>query len=103
MMVPPLLADTCIITKPAGGLSRQVIQRTNVTEDDEGKPVIDPEGETVGMVTEVRAGTAYVNPSPGITDTIRSKLGWGSADEDDYQLDSDRIDAIMDYEIRLKS
>ncbi|EJN60953.1 bacterio-opsin activator domain-containing protein [Halogranum rubrum] len=38
-----------------------------VTEDDEGKRVVDSHGETVGMVSEVKNGTAYVDPDPGIT------------------------------------
>lgn len=76
--------------------------RMHVTEDDEGKNVIDSSGKKIGIVTEVRSGTAYVNADPGITDTIRSKLGWGDADEDDYALEKDRIDTISDDEIRLK-
>lgn len=76
--------------------------RMHVTDDDEGKNVVDSSGETIGMVTEVRDGTAYVNADPGITDAIRSKLGWGDADKDDYALQKGRIDTITDDEIRLK-
>lgn len=76
--------------------------RMHVTDDDEGKPVVDSSGEKIGMVTEVTSGTAHVNPDPGITDMIRSKLGWGDADQDDYRLDSNRIDTVTDDEVRLK-
>lgn len=78
------------------------MERTNVTEDDEGKKVVNTRGDKVGMVSEVRDGTAYVNPDPGITDTIRSKLGWEDADADDYSLDESRIASVTDDEIRLK-
>ncbi|AEN06396.1 hypothetical protein [Halolamina sp.] len=78
------------------------MERTNVTEDDEGKQVVNTRGEKVGMVSEVRDGTAYVNLDPGITDSIRSRLGWGDADQDDYRLDRDRIATVTDDEIRLK-
>lgn len=78
------------------------MERTNVTEDDEGKKVVNTRGDKIGMVTEIRHGTAYVNPDPGITDTIRSKLGWDEADEDDYALDESRIASVNDNEIRLK-
>ncbi len=78
------------------------MQRTSVTDDDEGKRVVNTNGEKIGMVTEVRDGKAYVDPDPGITDTIRSKLGWGDADGDDYLLETSRIDTITDDEIRLK-
>jgi len=78
------------------------MDRTTISDDDEGKRVVNPEGNEIGMITEVRNGTAYVDPDPGIADSIRSKLGWGDADADDYQLESHRIDSITDDEIRLK-
>ncbi|MUV86143.1 PRC-barrel domain containing protein [Natronomonas sp. CBA1123] len=78
------------------------MERKHVTDDDEGKAVVDAHGEKIGMVTEVRSGTAYVNADPGITDTIRSKLGWGDADQDDYALEENRIHTVTDDEIRLK-
>ena len=78
------------------------MDRKNVTDDDQGKAVVDSSGQEIGMVTEIRSGTAYVNADPGLTDTIRSKLGWGDADEDDYALDESRIHTVTDDEIRLK-
>lgn len=77
------------------------MERKHVTEDDEGKAVVDSHGQKIGMVSEVRSGTAYVNADPGLTDTIRSKLGWSDADEDDYALEEDRIHTVTDDEIRL--
>jgi hypothetical protein len=77
--------------------------RKHVTDDDQGKRVVDSNGEKIGMVTEVKSGTAYVNADPGLTDTIRSKLGWGDADQNDYALEENRIDSVTDDEIRLKS
>lgn len=78
------------------------MERKHVTDDDEGKDVVDSSGRKIGMVTEVKSGTAYVNADPGLTDAIRSKLGWGDADEDDYALEKNRIATITDDEIRLK-
>jgi hypothetical protein len=46
-----------------------------ITEKDEGKRVIDSDGNEIGLVSGVRGGTAYVDPDPGIGDTILSKLG----------------------------
>lgn len=78
------------------------MDRTTLNEEDKGKSVVNSRGDKVGMVTEVEHGTAHVNPDPGITDTIASKLGWGSADEDEtYELDSSRVDTVTDDEIRL--
>ncbi len=78
------------------------MDRRNVTEDDEGKRVVNQRGDKVGMIAEVRSGSAYVDPDPGITDAIRSRLGWGDTDEDHYRLEEDRIDSITDDEVRLK-
>ncbi|XVH32911.1 PRC-barrel domain containing protein [Haloferacaceae archaeon DSL9] len=73
-----------------------------ITEDEEGKKVVNPAGETVGRIVDVDHGTAYVDPDPSIADTVLSKLGWTSADEDSYPLQEESIDEITDDEIRLK-
>ncbi|WP_436912284.1 PRC-barrel domain containing protein [Halosimplex marinum] len=75
--------------------------RTTVSDDDQGKPVVDDNGEKVGVVSEVRGGTAYVDPDPGVTDKVKSRLGWSDADEDDYPLADDEIATVADDEIRL--
>lgn len=75
--------------------------RTAVTEEDEGKPVVDAEGNTVGMIEEVRGGEAYIDPEPGLVDRIKSKLGWGNADEEDYTIDAEKIDRVSDDEVEL--
>lgn len=78
------------------------MERNHVTDDDQGKAVVDASGQKIGMVTEVKSGAAYVNADPGLTDTIRSKLGWGDADGGDYALEENRIETVTDDEIRLK-
>ena len=78
------------------------MDRTNFTEDDEGKSVMDANGDEIGMVNRVHGGDAFVDPDPGITDAIRSKLGWGQANKDEYRLESYRVDQITDDEIHLK-
>lgn len=79
------------------------MERHNVTEADEGKKVVNESGDTIGRVSEVRGGTAYVDPDPGITGTVMSKLGWDDADQDDHPLEESNIDTITDDEIRLGS
>ncbi|MFC6837287.1 PRC-barrel domain containing protein [Halomarina ordinaria] len=73
----------------------------DITEDDEGKKVVDARGETVGRVVDVEHGTAHVDPDPGVTDTVMSKLGWGDSDEDTYPLQEASIAEVTDDEIRL--
>lgn len=77
------------------------MQRTTLTEEDEGKPVKNSMGDEVGIVSEVRNGEAHVKPDPSITDKIRSKLGWDDADEETYHLEESRIDTVTEDEIRL--
>ena len=72
------------------------------TEHDEGKRVVDAEGDTIGLVSEVRAQTAYVDPDPDLMDRVRSKLGWGEADEESYPLDKDDVVDITDDEITVQ-
>lgn len=78
------------------------MERNHVTDDDQGKAVVNSNGDKIGMVTEVKAGTAYINADPGLADTIRSKLGWSDADEDDYALNEEHIHTVTDDEIRLR-
>ncbi|MFC6731222.1 MULTISPECIES: PRC-barrel domain containing protein [unclassified Haladaptatus] len=74
----------------------------SITEGDEGKPVVGAQGEQVGRVIDVEHGTAYVEPDPGLTDTLMSKLGWADRDEDTYPLQENAIGEITDDEIRLQ-
>ena len=75
---------------------------TTVSESDEGKKVMNAHGDVIGIVSGVKGGTAYVDPDPGVTDKIMSKLGWSSTDDEDYPLNQSKIDAVTDDEIRLK-
>ncbi|MDS0284593.1 PRC-barrel domain containing protein [Haloarcula onubensis] len=76
---------------------------SKVSEDEVGKDVVDAQGDQVGIVSAVKHGTAHVDPEPGITDKIRTTLGWEDTDEEDYPLQEEAIDTITDDEIRLES
>jgi hypothetical protein len=75
--------------------------RAKITDNDKGKPVVGPEGNPVGMIEEVSAGKAYVDPEPGLVDRLRARLGWGNADEEDYVLTEENIERITDNEVEL--
>ncbi len=75
---------------------------TQLTEDDEGKKVVSTDGDEIGRITEVRDGTAYVDPDPGMFDTVKAKLNWGDAGEDSYPLEADHVADVTDNEIRLR-
>jgi sporulation protein YlmC with PRC-barrel domain len=72
-----------------------------LTARDEGKPVVDSNGERIGTVTAVEDGSAHIDPDQGLVDEIKSQLGWGSPDEDSYPLPQGRITEVADDEIRL--
>jgi len=73
-----------------------------ITDDEEGKRVLNARGDEIGRVTEVRNGVAYVDPDPSITDTIKAKLGWGEKDDEEaFRLDPSNVEAVTDDEIHL--
>lgn len=72
-----------------------------LTEADEGKDVVNSDGDKIGRVVNVEHGKAHVDPDPGLTDTIRSTLGWGDDDQEDYVLDTSSIETVSDSEIHL--
>lgn len=77
------------------------VGRTEPTGDDEGKTVVDATGEEIGVVTEVEAGRAYVDPHPSLTEKVMAKLGWGEADEEDYAVEPSQIARVTDDEVEL--
>lgn len=74
-----------------------------LTDDDVGKTVVDPTGDEIGTVTGVDEGAnaMYVDPNPGLTERIKSALGWGGQREEDRRLDGKHVDHVTDDEIRL--
>lgn len=76
--------------------------RRTLVPADEGKRVLNIDGTEVGRLVAVENGRGYVDPDPGIADTIRAKLGWGDATADAHPLDEGSIDAITDDAVHLR-
>ncbi|WP_222918111.1 hypothetical protein [Natrinema sp. SYSU A 869] len=77
----------------------------NLTVDDEGKRVVNTNGKEIGVVQDVDAGVAYVEPGSEMTDSIKSRLRRERDIADgmeNYQVDEDYIDEITADEIRLQ-
>lgn len=68
----------------------------------EGKRVVDGKGDEIGLVTLVRDGTIYVDPDPGMTEKLASKLGWRAAHGDAYPLPDGSIERITDEEVHVR-
>ena len=74
-----------------------------LSTNDEGKYLMDAEGEQIGLVTEVdpEENVAYVEPDPNITEAWTQTLGFGDADEDDIEVPGESVDTITDTELRV--
>ena len=75
---------------------------TTLTPDDEGKLVLNTDGESVGRLVEVTEGRGYVIPDPTLTETIKAKLGWGDVTADAHPLDDGSIEEITDEAVHLR-
>ncbi len=74
-----------------------------LTEDDQGKEVIDEAGEQVGIVATVESETFYIDPEPGFTDRLKARFNWGDPDQDAYPVNTSQIATITDDEVVLSS
>ena len=74
-----------------------------LSTEDEGKFLMDAQGEQIGIVTEVdpRRQVAYVEPDPDLTEAWVQGLGFGDADEDDIEVAADAVGTITDSELRV--
>ncbi|WP_049914700.1 hypothetical protein [Haloterrigena salina] len=73
--------------------------RVELSEDDQGKDVVDETGEQIGIVAEVEGQTAYVDPEPGLTDRLKARMNWGGHDDEDYPIEASEINEITDREV----
>jgi sporulation protein YlmC with PRC-barrel domain len=77
---------------------------TVLSTEDEGKFLMDIEGEQIGIVTEVDpdAQIAYVEPDPDLAESIVQGFGFGDSDEDDIEVPADTVETVTDTELRVK-
>ena len=70
---------------------------------DEGKYLMDEEGEQIGIVTEVDpdAQVAYVEPDPDIGEAAIQGFGFGDADSDDIEVPASSVETVTDSELRV--
>ncbi|NUB93117.1 hypothetical protein HTZ84_01375 [Haloterrigena sp. SYSU A558-1] len=77
----------------------------NLTVDEEGKRVVNTNGKEIGVIDEVGAGVAYVEPGAEMSDSIKSRLHRDRDVADGterFQLDEDYVDEITGDEVRLQ-
>ena len=69
---------------------------------DSGMDVYDAHGDEVGTVATVEDDTAYVDLDPGLTDEVKSSLGFGDTDDDTYALRDEMVDTVDDDGVHLQ-
>jgi sporulation protein YlmC with PRC-barrel domain len=76
---------------------------TVLSTQDEGKMLMDVEGEEIGVVTEVDVDeqVAHVEPDPGIGEAVIQGLGFGDKDEDDIEVPAATVATVTDTELRV--
>lgn len=70
-----------------------------LTENDEGKAVVTPDGERVGTVSKVDYSVAHVDLAESVAADVRSRLGWG--DDGPYEIREEQVAGVTDDEVRL--
>ena len=78
---------------------------TVLSTADEGKFLMDVEGEEIGVVTGVDAEkqVAYVEPDPGVGEAVLQGFGFGQVDEDDIEVPAESVATITDTEMRVST
>lgn len=74
---------------------------TTLTSEDEGKILVDAEGDELGVVTDVESDTVWIDPDPGLGEAALAAFGWSDHDEDDYTVDADAVDTVTEGELRV--
>lgn len=73
----------------------------NFKASDEGKTVVNADGDEIGTIEEVRGNNAYVKPKSGLAQKIRDRLGWSDDDDAPFELRQSKVDTITNDEVRL--
>lgn len=73
----------------------------DLSEEDRGKTVVSGT-ERIGTVTDVRSGTAYVDPDfDHVPSQLKEEFGW-SEDDEQYSIPENAIETVQNSEVRLR-
>lgn len=73
------------------------------TDDDIGKTVESAEGEALGVIVDIDAETAYIEPESDITDSTKAVLNWEGSSENTVPVADTAVSRITDDSVRLES
>lgn len=71
----------------------------DLTAEDEGKDVVDEEGERLGTVETVEDAAIQIDPDSGMTDDQRNEFGWGDHRSETHRVENDRIREVTVTEV----
>lgn len=79
----------------------------DLTPEDRGKTVMNAEGHRIGTISDVQEGRGHVetdNDSEGLTDKLKSALGWDDSDDTDdtHELRNEDVDSVDDDGVHLR-
>jgi len=77
--------------------------RSQPTERDVGKPIVDADENQLGLVADVTGTELEVDPDPDMLDRIKARFGWKDRDDDTYRLDADRVRTVTDDEVVVRA
>ena len=76
--------------------------KSDFTEEDEGKPVVDINDGRVGTVIAVRNGVAYVKFKTDLITTLEAAFGFKMTERGLYPLYDEMVDNVLEEKIRVK-
>lgn len=88
-------------TTPRRFARERTTAMATLAESDEGKDVVTSNGEKIGIVKAVSHERAHVDPDPGLTDELKTSLGWADRDDDTYPVAETEIETVTEDELRL--
>jgi hypothetical protein len=71
-----------------------------ITESDQGKQVVGPDGESIGTIMKVDAGVAHLNLDSDLPESLKQRFDWG--DQGDYTLQETEIESVTDDEVVIQ-
>ncbi|WP_049926980.1 hypothetical protein [Halopiger goleimassiliensis] len=74
-----------------------------LTDDDIGKTVTEPNGSAIGVLTDVEGERVLVEPNPSALDSIKAALGWELEADEPVPVDVDDVAAVTDDAVRLEA
>ncbi|WP_440010303.1 PRC-barrel domain containing protein [Halomicrococcus sp. SG-WS-1] len=72
-----------------------------LSEEDEGKRVVDADGTEVGVVADVQHGTAHVEADEDRAEEMKTRFDAGEYGENTYALQDDDVASVDDDRLVL--